>query len=423
LASALLQGDAMENHPILRSLVADGRPLGTERPATSSSRTDPDQQRFDERLERARLERDDAAPRTERERTRAVEPRQREQRSEAEPREAHERGTRPQTVEDAQSTQPQDRPGAAEPSATAENDARATGSAAHSEPEAAPASTEAPGAQSTDASSELAPATSARDVAGALASEPATPQATPNAADKLNVLGATQPAPAKPLPTMAGAGPSDAAGVQTTLGESALASKTVANAAAPRASEPSDVKASAATATSATQTAEVAAAPLRELDERLPETARTSATSEAPRAPVDNDRAAQILRHIRLHLAPELRQATIQLEPRELGRITIRVALRGDALHAQMHVEKSETLEALERQVPELRAALERSGLGGGQLNLQLGLSERGSEQRPQRSARRLARHDDLAAPVAPRALVQSLSERLRDEHGVDTYA
>jgi hypothetical protein len=175
------------------------------------------------------------------------------------------------------------------------------------------------------------------------------------------------------------------------------------------------------------ESADATSAPraLRELEARP--TDRTPAP-EAPHAPkeppVSSDRAADVLRQIRLQLTPEMRQATIQLEPRELGRISIRIAMRGDAVHAELRVERKATLEALERQVPELRAALDRSGLGGGELALQLGLGERHARSGTSESGARANRssRDFAGASTASEPLAAALSRRLPNS-GIDTYA
>jgi hypothetical protein len=145
---------------------------------------------------------------------------------------------------------------------------------------------------------------------------------------------------------------------------------------------------------------------------------RESAPKEPPVSP---ERAAAMLRQIRVQLHPGLREALIQLEPRELGRISIKVAVRGEAAHAELRVSKRSALEALERSLPELRAALERAGLGGGELTLQLDLSERGGREESSAPARSF-RSGPVDAPL-PRALVSALQRRVPSSDGVDTYA
>jgi flagellar hook-length control protein FliK len=160
-------------------------------------------------------------------------------------------------------------------------------------------------------------------------------------------------------------------------------------------------------------------APQRALENALESTA--SKETQPKEAPVSPEKAAAMLRQIRVHLHPGLREALIQLEPRELGRISIKVAVRGEAAHAELRVSKRSALEALERSLPELRAALERAGLGGGEVSLQLDLSARdGREDSSFESASGRSRPAD--APL-PRGLLTALQRHVPTSDGVDTYA
>ena len=169
-----------------------------------------------------------------------------------------------------------------------------------------------------------------------------------------------------------------------------------------------------------------ALAPLagRDAPQRASETALESAATKesAPKeAPLSPEKAAAMLRQIRVQLHPGLREALIQLEPRELGRISIKVAVRGEAAHAELRVSKRSALEALERSLPELRAALERAGLGGGEVSLQLDLSAHdGREESSFEGRSRRARPVD--APL-PRGLAAALQRHVPTSDGVDTYA
>jgi len=162
----------------------------------------------------------------------------------------------------------------------------------------------------------------------------------------------------------------------------------------------------------------------RDTPQRALETGlESSATKEAQpkEAPVSPEKAAAMLRQIRVHLHPGLREALIQLEPRELGRISIKVAVRGEAAHAELRVSKRSALEALERSLPELRAALERAGLGGGEVSLQLDLSAReGREDSSFESASGRSRPVDTPLP---RGLAAALQHHVPTSDGVDTYA
>jgi len=181
-----------------------------------------------------------------------------------------------------------------------------------------------------------------------------------------------------------------------------------------------------AEAAKSAQGSDGALAPLagRDAPQRTSETALESSAAKesAPKeAPVSAEKAAAMLRQIRVQLHPGLREALIQLEPRELGRISIKVAVRGEAAHAELRVSKRSALEALERSLPELRAALERAGLGGGEVSLQLDLSAR--EGREESSFSGTSGRSRPADAPLPRGLLTALQRRAPTSEGVDTYA
>jgi len=185
---------------------------------------------------------------------------------------------------------------------------------------------------------------------------------------------------------------------------------------------------SAAPSVDATPGADAQRAPAApETVARTSEAAQSGAAEappEQPRAPLDSERAAEVLRQVRLRFSPELRQAVIQLEPRELGRISIKISVVRGVVRTELRAENASALEALERHAPELQAALERVGLGGGSFALQLGFdgspsqhASAGEQQRAQQGAVQPAERPELEG--APRALAQ----RLAALSGVDTYA
>lgn len=131
-------------------------------------------------------------------------------------------------------------------------------------------------------------------------------------------------------------------------------------------------------------------------------------------------RAEEVLRQFRDLLHPTLRNATLQLEPRELGKLTIRIALHEGQLAANVRAERAETLELLKKHLPELRAALASAGIQTRSLDLELGAEDRGAQhgagaQRRVGSARAEGGFEDRlerARPIAPRS-----------EPGLDTWA
>lgn len=152
--------------------------------------------------------------------------------------------------------------------------------------------------------------------------------------------------------------------------------------------------------------------------------ARAEAPRPAPNGPPPQDeRAADLLRQIRLRLSPELRQASIHLEPASLGRLDIRLEVRRSQVHAQVVAESSATLAALERHAPELRAALAAAGFEGAELSLSLASDQRPREQSATLARRAPRRRAAAVEPLAPPALEAALTQRLARAGGVDTYA
>jgi flagellar hook-length control protein FliK len=152
----------------------------------------------------------------------------------------------------------------------------------------------------------------------------------------------------------------------------------------------------------------------------------TTAREESARAE-RLQRAESILEQVRLHLRPDTREAVLQLEPRELGRVAIRLSVRDGRVRASMRAERAETLAVLEAHVPELRALLAQSGLDAHSLELVLGFAPEGrdsggashgeSDHRPKSPA--VAADSIGPRQTVPLALTRALAERL----GVDTYA
>jgi len=116
---------------------------------------------------------------------------------------------------------------------------------------------------------------------------------------------------------------------------------------------------------------------------------RPAANDQAEQA----ERAASIVRQFRAALRPGMQRATLELHPKELGAISIQLAMSGAGVSARVRAESAQTLADLERHAPELRAALERQGLRVGELRLELdstraGVGERARDERPRANAR-----------------------------------
>jgi len=138
------------------------------------------------------------------------------------------------------------------------------------------------------------------------------------------------------------------------------------------------------------------------------------------------DRATEIMRQIRMNMAPGASQITLDLEPAELGRLWIRLSYRGGKLGAHVRAERQETLDALEPKLAELRELFGERGIEADTIELELGFREETSDSPfepfegrpfPERKPTNLLhdqQHDEPSPP--PRSV--SLNE-----DGIDTYA
>jgi hypothetical protein len=135
------------------------------------------------------------------------------------------------------------------------------------------------------------------------------------------------------------------------------------------------------------------------------------------------EQGAEVMRQVRMHLAPGLREATLHLQPAWLGRVTIKIAVRAGRARAELRAERVEALEALERHLPELRAALADRGFEDAELDLRLGLEARaGGPASEVRAGRPVA--FALTAPQAGGARGELASPHgPRLARAVDTYA
>lgn len=157
-------------------------------------------------------------------------------------------------------------------------------------------------------------------------------------------------------------------------------------------------------------------------------TAEAAAPEPARDAPVatsahDTDRAAEILKQIRLRLAPDLRQATIHLSPPELGRISIQLSLDERRLTAAVRSEKRETHEALGRHLPELRAALALHGIETEHFELSLGFQHEHPGQADGRDGQRTPLAHSAAWSERRPDHDESLTRAIASASGVDLYA
>lgn len=137
-------------------------------------------------------------------------------------------------------------------------------------------------------------------------------------------------------------------------------------------------------------------------------------------AELAEQRAADILRQVRVQLVAGSREAHVRLDPPELGAIAIRLVVHEGRVDAELRVEERATLDLLTKHIPELRATLARAGMHAGAFDLQLGLGE---QRQGDTSRQRGARSSPTAAIEAPRELRAALTASLGRDAAVDTYA
>jgi hypothetical protein len=148
---------------------------------------------------------------------------------------------------------------------------------------------------------------------------------------------------------------------------------------------------------------------------------RTGKPSTAPLPPAAPDpavleRAAEILRQIQLHATPHVRRLTLDLEPAELGRLSVQLALRAGKVAAIVRGENPETLALLEQRQPELLQVLAQRGIPADSVRFELGFGG----QRSRRGARAPA----AAPPAQSTSAIPGSPSVPRETHaGLDLYA
>ncbi len=160
---------------------------------------------------------------------------------------------------------------------------------------------------------------------------------------------------------------------------------------------------------------------------RTEESASTGTRPEVADTRARTERAERILDQVRLRIRPELSEATVELRPRELGRIAIQLSVREGRVRASVRAERAEALAVLEAHVPELRAMFEAVGLEPHALEVGMGFAHEGSrhsglarESGDEHDARRASPAVESAG-AAP--AYEPLALALADHMGIDTYA
>jgi len=154
--------------------------------------------------------------------------------------------------------------------------------------------------------------------------------------------------------------------------------------------------------------------------------AEPAATGEPAPAPAPGEaaleRAEEILRQIKLHLAPGVKRLVLDLDPLELGRLAVQLAWRAGKVSAIVRAERGETLALLAQRENDLGTLLAQRGIAADSVRLELGFQgqRRGGQAAPPPSA-----------PTPPSNPAHVALERDRTVHPsdpasralVDTYA
>jgi flagellar hook-length control protein FliK len=135
----------------------------------------------------------------------------------------------------------------------------------------------------------------------------------------------------------------------------------------------------------------------------------------------DTERAADILRQVRVHFAPRTSEAHIHLEPRELGRVSIHVAVEDGNLRASVRAETREALDAIQAHLPELRATLRDSGIRTQEFHFGLGFENQPRRENQQPGNRQSHSHARAIDSRDPEHAV--LLRNVAVASGVDLYA
>jgi hypothetical protein len=145
----------------------------------------------------------------------------------------------------------------------------------------------------------------------------------------------------------------------------------------------------------------------------------SGAPRNAPAGTAVLERAEEILRQIRLAIQPNAKRVVLELEPHDLGRMSIRMSLHRGELATVVRVESPETLGLLEQRAQELRSLLAERGFDTTRTTLELGFgAQRHAPRRdldPGRTRGDAAPSDSRRAEPLPTACPRT--------DGIDTYA
>jgi len=94
----------------------------------------------------------------------------------------------------------------------------------------------------------------------------------------------------------------------------------------------------------------------------------------------DPNRAAELIQNYREQVrSAGARQLTLEMEPEEFGKLSIKVGTRKDAVSAQIITDNESARQTLLKNSPELRQDLQNQGLTLGKFNVDVGSDSSGS--------------------------------------------
>ena len=139
------------------------------------------------------------------------------------------------------------------------------------------------------------------------------------------------------------------------------------------------------------------------------------------------EHAEKVLRQIRVHLRPGMKSMTLNLNPLDLGRLSIDLSVQKSGLTAVVRAESAETLELLKHQAPELRAVLAQRGIETEQMEFKLAFDVGGSQQDEtfkqssdgRKSKGTSPQNESLSTTSSPSSSIP----KSRDDGGIDTLA